>query len=141
MILLDTNVIVDVTSDDSPLKSWATDLIVEAVAEGGEGAAINAITLAELCAHDGTDENAVAGAVLDMGIIILPLPQECASICGVAYRAYLKNRKESVGKNAPKTPLPDFFIGAHAQSSKFRLATNDVARYKKYFSKVELFTP
>ena len=61
MILLDTNVIIDARDDVSPFKAWANKAIENAVADDGEGATINAVTLAELCAASGVDENAVAG--------------------------------------------------------------------------------
>ena len=141
MILLDTNVIVDATDSASPFKAWANTVIENAIADDGPGAAINAVTLAELCAASGVNENEVAGMLIDWGITILPVPPDCAAACGRAYRNYREKRKSSSGKDSPKTPLPDFFIGAHALSAKLDLATNDKGRFKTYFPTVNLITP
>ena len=70
MILLDTNVIVDATDNASPFKAWANTVIENAIADDGPGAAINAVTLAELCAASGVNENEVAGMLIDWGITI-----------------------------------------------------------------------
>jgi hypothetical protein len=47
----------------------------------------------------------------------------------------------SAGRKAPSVPLPDFFIGAHAELMGWKLATRDVERYRIYFPAVELIDP
>ena len=63
MRLLDTNVVVYARSESSPFKKWAEEQIAEAVST--EGAALNAVSLAELCAEPGIDPSVVARAVTD----------------------------------------------------------------------------
>jgi len=141
MMLLDTNVIVYARYSESPWHEWAKELIWKAISEGGDGACLNAVSLAELCAEDGVDANAVSLAVLRLGVDIVPVPSLAAPFCGAAYRTYRQKRKSESGKDAPKIPLPDFFIGAHAQLDNLTLATNDPDKFRAYFPTVNLLTP
>jgi len=54
---------------------------------------------------------------------------------------YIHARRASGGGVAPRIPLPDFFIGAHAETMRWQLATRDSERIAKYFPKVVLLTP
>lgn len=53
----------------------------------------------------------------------------------------VKNRRKQPAPAAPKSPLPDFFIGAHASLLGRPLATADVGRYRTYFPEINLITP
>jgi predicted nucleic acid-binding protein len=75
------------------------------------------------------------------GIAILDLPVAAAAICGRAYRRYRVARKKSGGGEALSMPLPDFFIGAHAELMGWKLATRDSERFRLYFPDVELIEP
>ncbi len=75
------------------------------------------------------------------GVAIFDLPVAAAAICGRAYRRYRLARRRSGGGEAPSVPLPDFFIGAHAELVGWKLATRDVERYGIYFPAVELIEP
>ena len=138
MILFDTNVILDALFEDSEFFGWATGLISESAPT--IGAAVNAVTVAELCAGDRHPEM-VEQDLKNWGIKILDVPVAAASVCGLAHRRYLQARRASGGGLAPKIPLPDFFIGAHAEIMKWKLATRDAERISKYFPKVHLLTP
>jgi predicted nucleic acid-binding protein len=138
MILLDTNVVIDARDSSQANHVWATKLIENFVT--GEGAGINAITLGELCAGSPKPEN-IESEIRKLGLDIFDLPAAASEICGVAYRRYVILRRASGGGNAPKIPLPDFFIGAHAEIMKWKLATRDSERISKYFPKVHLLTP
>jgi predicted nucleic acid-binding protein len=138
MILFDTSVILDALRKDSEFNAWATDLISEATASGG--AAVNAVTVAELCAGDRRPE-VVESDLKDWGIRVLDVPAAAAAGCGKAHRQYALARRASGGGGAPKTPLPDFFIGAHADLMGWGLATRDSERIAKYFPRVDLVTP
>jgi predicted nucleic acid-binding protein len=123
----------------SPFHSWAVQQIATAVST--EGAALNPVSLAELCSEDGVDSAAVAGAISNFGVQLVDLPTGAAEACGVAYRNYRQKRKTESGKDAPSVPLPDFFIGAHAQLLGWELITNDPDRFRNYFPAVKLVTP
>lgn len=58
-----------------------------------------------------------------------------------AYQAYRERRRAESGRDAPSLPLPDFFIGAHAQVMGWPLATADEGRFRTYFPTVTLLTP
>jgi predicted nucleic acid-binding protein len=104
------------------------------------GVEINSVTLAELYAGPERGE-AIEEDMSQAGIIILDLPLAAAAICGRAYRRYRLARKKSSGGQSPTTPLPDFFIGAHAELMDWDLATRDSERFRLYFPKVKLIEP
>ena len=138
MILLDTNVLIYAADPAGPFGEWARDLIEDAVL--GEGVAANAICLAEVCAGDGHPET-VADRIRDWGVAILDVPVAAAETCAVAYRRYLENRRQRPDLAARGTPLPDFFIGAHAEVMGWSLATADTARFTTCFPSVPIIAP
>ena len=138
MILFDTNVIIDARDSSEVHHAWAVRQIVEAVA--GEGGGLKVVTLAELCAGSPKPED-IEPEVRKLGLEIFDMPAVAAEICGAAYRRHLVARRVSGGGIAPKTPLPDFFIGAHAELMRWKLATRDAERISRYFPKVQLLTP
>lgn len=138
MILLDTNVLICAFDEESQFYEWARETIVEAVA--GDGAAINTVSLAEICVGD-SEPTSVAERVRSWGVEVLDLPAATAECCAKAYAKYRKRKVTQSGKTAPATPLPDFFIGAHAKIMDWELATADHERFKKYFPSVPLITP
>lgn len=131
MRLLDTNVLVYARSVSSPFKKWAEEQIAQAVST--EGAVLNAVSLAELCAEPGIDSSIVARAVTSFGVQIVDVPAAAAARVGDAYRRYREARAKASGKSAPPIPLPDFFIGAHAELLGVELVTNDPDRIRTYF--------
>jgi predicted nucleic acid-binding protein len=138
MILLDTNVLIYAFDPGSPFHRWARKMIVDAVA--GDGAAINAVSLAELCVGD-ADPPTVADRVRSWGVEILDVPAAAAEVCATAYREYRNRRISQSDIPAPNMPLPDFFIGAHAKIMRTGLATTDRNRFHTYFPSVLLKIP
>ena len=70
-----------------------------------------------------------------LNITKLPLPYEAAFSAG---RAYLRYRRDGGER---RSPLPDFFIGAHAEIGRMPLLTRDPGRYRSYFPSVSLISP
>ena len=138
MILLDTNVIIDAHYGVGNDRIRAMNLISSAVIDSG--AAINCVALAELYAGPRRGED-IEEDMRRAGVAILDVPIGTAAICGRAYRRYRLARRRSGGGKAPSLPLPDFFIGAHAELLGWKLATRDVERYRTYFPAVELIEP
>jgi predicted nucleic acid-binding protein len=138
MILLDTNVLVYAFDPDSPFYEWARKTIADAVA--GAGAAINAVSLAEICVGD-ADPPTAAGRIRSWGVEILDVPAAAADVCATAFRKYRKRRMSQTDKPVSAMPLPDFFIGAHAKILSCELATADQDRFHIYFPSVTLKMP
>jgi predicted nucleic acid-binding protein len=138
MTLIDTNVVIDARDASQANHAWAVGQIERAVA--GDGGGINAVALAELCAGSPSPAD-VEPEIRKLGLEIFDLPAAVSETCGAAYRRYVLARRASGGGTAPKIPLPDFFIGAHAQVMKWQLATRDAERISRYFPKVSLLTP
>ena len=130
MILIDTNVVIDARDASQSNHAWAVGLIEQAAA--GEGGVINAVTLAELCAGSPRPSD-IEPEIRKLELEILDLPAATATVCGKAYRHYVMARRASGGGHAPKIPLPDFFIGAHAKIMGWKLATRDAERIARYF--------
>ena len=138
MTLLGTNVLICAFDPDSPHGQWARQTIADAVAS--DGAAIDAVSLAEICVGDEEPET-VADRVRSWGVDVLDVPAAAADVCAKAYRRYRKRRSSPSGRSAPALPLPDFFIGAHAEIMSWDLATADRGRFHTYSPSVRLRTP
>ncbi len=138
MTLLDTNVLIYGFDKTSPLHTWARGMIRNALLGGG--AAINTVILAEYLVGEEVPETVIP-RLSAFGIVILDLPAMVAPRCAEAYTSYLENRRQQPGPPAPKSPLPDFIIGAHAATLNLPLATADADRYQTYFPEVELLAP
>ena len=138
MMLLDTNVPIYASESGSPNHVWARETIARAVST--EGAAINAVCLAELCVGE-SDPSTAADRIRAWGVQIVDVPAAAAEVCARAYRQYLDRRSRQSGKDSPRVPLPDFFIGAHAQVLGWTLASADASRIRTFFPSVPLKTP
>lgn len=138
MILLDTNVLIDARDKNSAFHRWAEGVIAHGLAS--EGAALNAIVLAELCVGH-REPSTIEIDLLANGLAILDLPVAAAGLCARAYSRYRLARKKSGGGEAPYLPLPDFFIGAHAELMGWKLATRDPERFRLYFGGIDLIEP
>lgn len=131
-VLVDTNVLLDVATEDAHWLEWSAAQLSEAA--DGEGLAIDPIVYAELSVHyDAIEalEEALSGYAFER----LALPWEAAFLAGKAYRRY--RRKGGL----KRSPLPDFYIGAHAAVSDLALLTRDARRYRDYFPKLRLIVP
>ena len=138
MILLDTNVLIYAFDSGSAFYRWARETIVGGVAGGG--AAINAVSLAEICVGD-AEPATVADRIRSWGVEILDVPVAAADVCATAYRQYRNRRLSRSDVPPPTMPLPDFFIGAHAKIMGWQLATTDRSRFRTYFPSVSLQMP
>ena len=138
MILFDTNVVIEARDQASAVGMRAAALVARAVLN--DEAAVNAIVCAELCVGQREGAN-VEGELVAAGFRILDIPAAAGPICGRAYSHYRSTRRKSRGGVAPAIPLPDFFIGAHAELMGWSLATSDTERFRLYFPNVQLIDP
>jgi predicted nucleic acid-binding protein len=132
-VLVDTNVILDVSTNDQRWSEWAADALARAADESI--LVINPIIYAEVSVAYKRIED--LEAVLPPAIFRRDaLPYEAAFLAGKAFLRY-KQR----GGRSKSRPLPDFFIGAHAAVAGFRLLTRDAARYRTYFPGMAVIAP
>lgn len=132
MILVDTNVLIDVAIDDPAWAGWAGAQL--AAARDSDRLALNAVVYAELSVHFATVE-ALESVLAPFRFERLHLPWEAAFLAAKAFKRYRQ------GGGAKAAPLPDFFIGAHAAVAGLPLLTRDPRRYRRYFPKVRLICP
>jgi len=133
VILVDTNIFVDLWTPDSTWANWSAEALAAAADKGPVG--VNPIIYAELCLgfqHEADLERALSRTSI---LLRWPLPYAAAWPAARAFAAYRKRG----GQRA--TVLPDFFIGAHAQVAKLVLLTRDATRYRTYFPGVRLIAP
>ncbi len=130
--LVDSNVLIDVWSVGSAWAEWSMNAIATARADGD--LVINPIVFAEVCVPFGSMEQA-EGAMAPHFFRRDDLPWEAAFVAAQAFARY----RASGGDR--RSPLPDFYIGGHAEVRGFRLLTRDVVRFRQYFPSVQLISP
>jgi predicted nucleic acid-binding protein len=131
-ILVDSNVILDVATEDHRWGEWSARALERAADESV--LVINPIVFAEVSVgFDRVEEleEALPPEVYRRD----PLPYEAAFLAGKSFLAYRRRG----GRRA--APLPDFYIGAHAAVAGHRLLTRDAARYRTYFPRLEIIAP
>lgn len=131
-VLVDTNVLIDIATADPQWLEWSASRMSSAARR--EGLAINPIVYAELSVHYDTLE-ALETALSGHPFARLALPWDAAFVAGKAFRRY-RNRGGS-----KRSPLPDFYIGAHAAVAGLPLLTRDARRYREYFPTLRLICP
>ena len=129
-VLIDTNVLSDVIHDDPTWRNWAEDQMAALVGE----LVINPIIYAELCCRART-AGELDQMLATVGVGYREIPK--AALFPAA-QAFLSYRRRGGAKTSP---LPDFFIGAHAETEGWRLVTRDPARFRTYFPSVPLICP
>lgn len=130
--LVDSNVLLDVLTEDPRWGGWASAAL-ERCANSGP-LFINAVVYAEVSIGFATIEE-FEEALPPESFGRLHLPLEAAFLAG---KAYLRYRRR---KGIRTSRLPDFFIGAHAAVAGLRLLTRDGRRYRTYFPSLELVAP
>ena len=131
-ILVDSCVLLDLFTNDENWADWS-EATLEKYSQTNT-LYINSIVYTEVSiGFDRVEE--VESAIDALGVRVLELPREALFLTGKAYLKYRKN------KGTKTSPLPDFFIGAHASVSRFGLVTRDMARYKTYFPQVNIIHP
>jgi len=131
-ILVDSNVLLDIATNDKTWFEWSS-LALEAAANEAP-LAINAIIYGEVSIGFTRIED-LESAVPLTSFRRPVLPYEAAFLAGKAFQQYRRRGGVRI------RPLPDFYIGAHAAVADFRLLTRDPKRYRTYFPSVELIVP
>ena len=133
MILVDTNVLLDVVQDDPTWAEWSQRQLD--AARLGDSLCINPVIYAELSMAFARIEELEA-VVADGELELEEIPREALFLAGKVFLRYRQRSRASTKRN-----VPDFFIGAHAAVRGWSILTRDVGRYRSYFPTVPLISP
>ena len=128
--LVDTNVILDVITHDPKWEDWSASALREAAERSR--LAINPIIFAEVSMKFDRIE-AADDALVDFERRFLPY--DAGFLAGKVFLAYRRRG------GAKRSPMPDFYVGAHAVVESMRLLTRDSVRYRTYFPALEILAP
>jgi predicted nucleic acid-binding protein len=130
--MVDSNVILDVASDDAEWMDWSASMLAAAAQKGR--LVINPLIYAEVsCGFDRIES--LEEAVPPEYFAREALPWSAAFLAG---KVFLKYRR---GGGSRPAPLPDFYIGAHAAVAGYTLLTRDARRYRTYFPRLQIIAP
>lgn len=130
--LVDSNVILDVLTEDADWFDWSSSMLAEAARAGY--LCINPIIYAEVSVRFERIEE-LDEALPDRYYRRLPLPWPAAFLAGQCFVLYRR-------KGGPRrSPMPDFYIGAHAAIAELTLLTRDARRYREYFPALRIIGP
>lgn len=134
MILIDSNVLIDVFADDPVWRDWSLNALAEAAAAGP--VVINSLVVAEVAPRYGELDDFL-DRMENMGICLEPFTETAAYAAGQAFQDYRKKRLQ----DNVKVILPDFLIGGHARILGADILTRDPRHYRNYFPDISLITP
>jgi len=131
-VLVDSNVLLDVLTGDPAWGDWSEGALAKCA--NSAMLVINPIVYAEVSVGFERIEELEAALPPEL-LRREPLPWEAGFLAGKCFVAY--RRRGGAGR----TPLPDFYIGAHAAVCGYRLLTRDARRYRTYFPSLPLIAP
>ncbi|MDO9079180.1 MAG: type II toxin-antitoxin system VapC family toxin [Desulfuromonadales bacterium] len=131
-VLVDSNVLLDILEEDVNWYEWSSTQLQKAADRSA--LVINPIIYAEVSVGFERIEELEEALPLDF-FQRKALPWEAAFLAGKCFMRY-----RQLG-GSKRSPLPDFFIGAHAAVAGLTLLTRDAARYRTYFPSLKLITP
>lgn len=132
MTLIDSNVLLDLMTDDKRWADWSQAQLEQASSAGP--LIINNVIYAEISTRRSTVE-ALDAMLRELDIDLVAIPRTALFLAGKAYLRYRANGGIRTGVSS------DFFIGAHAAVERLPLLTRDARRYRSHFPTVELITP
>lgn len=133
MILVDSNILIDVATEDPMWRDWSRRQL-DSAALAGDDLAINDIVYAEVSVRYPSVE-ALDEVLARIRIDIAPMPRAALFLAAQAFQRYRAAGGLRTGV------LPDFFLGAHAITSRFPLITRDPRRFRNYFPGIVLIAP
>lgn len=132
MTIVDTNILLDIVSDDPVWFDWSARALE--IASAQSDLVINAVVYAELSSRYSSMEN-LDEFIQGIGLQITPIPKRALFLADKAFANYRQSGGTKSGV------LPDFFIGAHAAVADVPLLTRDKRRFGTYFPTVRLISP
>ncbi|SIQ96092.1 type II toxin-antitoxin system VapC family toxin [Micromonospora avicenniae] len=130
--LVDTNVLLDIFTEDPRWARWSGDALAAARDDGA--LVVNPIVYAEVSVRFASIEE-LDDALPAADFLREELPYPAGFLAGKAYAMYRGHG------GTKRSPLADFYIGAHAAVCRYRLLTRDDTRYRTYFPTLELISP
>jgi hypothetical protein len=130
--LVDTNVLLDLVTDDPVWADWSIRQLDAAAIKGP--LTINGVVYAELSVRFERIED-LDEVLADSGITLEEVPRSALFLAGKVFQRY------RAAGGIRNSVLPDFFIGAHAAVAGLPLLTRDIQRYKTYFPSINLIAP
>lgn len=130
--MVDSNVLLDVATNDPTWAEWSAVMLARAADEAI--LVINALVYAEVSIGFRAIEDLEDALPADL-YRREDLPYEAAFLAG---KCFLRYRRAG---GTRRSPLPDFYIGAHAAVAGYRLLTRDAGRYRTYFPTLDLIAP
>lgn len=131
-VLVDSNVLLDVATGDPAWGGWSAAAL-ERTADSAI-LVINPLIYAEVSVGFAVVEDLEAALPVDL-YRREDLPYAAGFLAG---KCFVRYRRAGGTK---RSPLPDFYIGAHAAVAGYRLLTRDATRYQTYFPKLRLIAP
>jgi predicted nucleic acid-binding protein len=130
--LVDSSVLLDILTKDPHWLAWSLEQLDRAYADGP--VFLDPIVYSEISIRFSRIEDLEA-ALHDSGLVWSEVPREALFLAGKAFLEYRK-------AGGPRTsPLPDFFIGAHAAVSGYTLVTRDPGRVRRSFPRLRIICP
>lgn len=131
-VFVDACVLLDIFNEDENFCDWSIQTLNTLTKT--HQLVINPIIFTEVSLNfDSCDE--LSKVLARLNIEILDIPLQAAFHVSRVFKQYKKNKGDK------KSPMPDFYIGAHAQFLGTAIVTRDTARFKTYYCDVELITP
>jgi hypothetical protein len=130
--LVDTNVLLDIATNDAQWAEWSSEALTRALDRGP--VLVNPIVYAEVSVGFERIEDLDA-FLPETAFRREALPYSAGFLAGKAFVTYRKRGGEQ------RSPLPDFYIGAHAAVGHYQLLTRDASRYRTYFPTVDVRAP
>ncbi len=132
LVMVDSNIWIDIFERDPKWFEWSAKQLAPLIDE--RRAVINPVIYAEI-ATNFTSIETLNAVLAEYGPAREPLPWHAAFAAAQAFKMYRKRG------GAKRSPLPDFYIGAHASLEGHTLLTRDPARYREYFPRLRMVTP
>lgn len=132
MTLVDTNVLLDLVTNDPHWADWSVRQLEACSLQGP--LFINGIVYAELAVRYQRIED-LETFIEEAGIEVLSIPREALFLAGKVFTQYRRAGGSRTGV------LPDFFVGAHAAVAQQPILTRDVGRFRTYFPSLTLIAP
>jgi len=131
-ILVDSNVILDIFTNDPIWYFWSQSTLNKYCLQ--YELCINSIIYTEISIGFNLIEELEA-TINWCHFNLIKIPNEALFLAGKVFMKYKENKGQKT------SPLPDFFIGAHASVLNIPLITRDTTRMKFYFPKLNIISP